>query len=566
MKNKLLAVLLTVAFGVCGCAEMTDENSKTVNIVDLGGSQNYSSSAVSSSSLFFSSEFSSSDIVQSSSDDPDPSSPILQGSTSSSSKSSSSSTSSSKFSSSSASIPSVSSSFSSIQSSSISSSSSGVSSSSISSSSSTSSTKSSSSSTSSTKSSSSSTSSIKSSSSSTSSSKSSSSSSSSSKPSSSSSVEKPPVVPSSDYIALNYDEIRGVWISYLDLYSIYSSSESTFRQSLGSIFDNCVDLGVNTVYFHARSHGDAFYSSSLYPRTKYVGGSYDPLQIAVEEAHKRKLSIHAWINPLRACANNSKDVQRESGYKIGEWIGTGTRAVLVSGFYYLNPAYDDVVKLIADGVTEIVSNYDVDGIHIDDYFYPTTDKSFDEQAFKESGYKSLSDFRFANCDKLVSSIYKAIKNVNKSMLFSVSPQGNVNNNYVYMYADVKKWCSEKGYLDIIMPQVYFGFNNKSQPFEKCCAEWDAIARMGNVKLVIGVAASNIGEEGSKYAGTEGKYEWINDKKILARQFLSARKLECYSGVCLYSYNSLFKPSGTVKAQVEEEKEALKNAFKNGELT
>ncbi len=561
MKNKLLAVLLAVALGTCGCAEMTDENSKTVNIVDLGGAKSSSSSAVFSSSSFFSTEFSSTDIPQSSSDVLDPLSPVLLSSSSSSSDVSNSSSSSSH-----SSGLSFSSSESSSSSSSSSISSSSSSSSSISSSSSSSSFKSSSSSSSSSKSSSLSSSSSKSSSSSSSSFKSSSSSSSSSNPSSSSSVVKPPAVPSNDYKALNYNEIRGVWISYLDLYSIYSSSESTFRQSLGSIFDNCVDLGINTVYFHARSHGDAFYSSSLYPRTKYVGGSYDPLQIAVEEAHKRKLSVHAWINPLRACANNTKDIQREKGYKIGEWIGTGTRAVLVNGFYYLNPAYDDVIKLIADGVTEIVSNYDVDGIHIDDYFYPTTDKSFDEQAFKESGYKSLSDFRFANCDKLVSSIYKAIKNVNKSMLFSVSPQGNVNNNYVYMYADVKKWCSEKGYLDIIMPQVYFGFNNKSQPFEKCCAEWDAIARKGNVKLVIGVAASNIGEEGSIYAGTEGKYEWINDKKILARQFLSARKLECYSGVCLYSYNSLFKPSGTVKDQVEEEKEALKNAFKNGELT
>ena len=528
MKNKLLAVLLAVALGTCGCAEMSDENSKTVNIVDLGGAKSSSSSAVFSSSSFFSTEFSSTDIPQSSSDVLDPLSPVLLSSSSSSSDVSNSSTSSSH--------------------------SSGLS---------FSSSKSSSLSSSSFKSSSSSSSSSKSSSSSSFSFKSSSSSSSSSNPSSSSSVVKPPAVPSNDYKALNYNEIRGVWISYLDIYSIYSSSESTFRESLGKIFDNCVDLGVNTVYFHARSHGDAFYNSSLYPRTKYVGGNYDPLQIAVEEAHKRKLSIHAWINPLRACS--SGDAQRESSYKIGEWIGTGTHAILVNGFYYLNPAYDEVIKLIADGVTEIVSNYDVDGVHIDDYFYPTTDKSFDEQAFKASGYKSVSDFRFANCDKLVSSIYKAIKNVNQTMLFSVSPQGNVNNNYVYMYADVKKWCSEKGYLDIIMPQVYFGFNNKSQPFEKCCAEWDAIARKGNVKLVIGVAAANIGEEGSIYAGTEGKYEWINDKKILARQFLSARKLECYSGICLYSYNSLFKPTEKVKAQVEEEKDALKNAFKNGEL-
>ena len=255
-------------------------------------------------------------------------------------------------------------------------------------------------------------------------------------------------------------------------------------------------------------------------------------------------------------------MQRENGYKIGEWIGSGTKAVLVGSYYYLNPAYDDVIKLIADGVAEIVSNYDVDGVHIDDYFYPTTDKSFDEQAFNASGYSSLSDFRFANCDKLVSSIYSAIKNVNNTMLFSVSPQGNISNDYQVLYADVKKWCSEKGYLDIIMPQIYYGFNNKSQPFEKCCSEWNDIVKQGNAKLVIGVAVYKIGTEDA-WAGTQGKNEWINDENILARQFMSAKQLDSYSGLCLFSYSSLFKPGGNVKDKVEKEREALKNAFKMG---
>ena len=166
--------------------------------------------------------------------------------------------------------------------------------------------------------------------------------------------------------------------------------------------------------------------------------------------------------------------------------------------------------------------------------------------------------------RAVSAIYKAVKNVNKTMLFSVSTQGNVNNSYVYMYADVKKWCSQPGYLDIIMPQIYFGFKNDAQPFKKCSAEWDAIAKAGNVPLVIGVAAAYIGVEQSKYAGS-GRYEWITDKEILARQYQTACELECYSGLCIYSYRSLFNPASAVKAQVEEEKEALKNAFKNGEL-
>ena len=561
MKKKILAVLLTAAFGLSGCAKTEDYSDKTVNVVDMGGSSGSASSSI--PDVLYSS---SSDMISSSQSSSSASSKV-QSSSSSSSKEQSSSSSSSKeqsSSSSSSKVQSSSSSSSKVQSSS-------SSSSKVQSSSSSSSKVQSSSSSSSKVQSSSSSSSKVQSSSSTSSKVQSSSSTSSKAPVSSDTASSPvpntpPDVPKNDYEPLNYDEIRGVWISYLELNSMSNSTESAFRKSISAVFDNCADLGINTVYVHARSHGDAFYSSSLFPRTKFIGGSYDALKIAVEEAHKRNLSIHAWINPLRACAKS--DVSREKGYKIGEWIDGGTRAVLVNGYYYLNPAYDEVVQLIADGVTEIVSNYDVDGVHIDDYFYPTTAASFDAEAFKNSGYSSLSDFRFANCDKFVSSIYKAMKNVNQNLLFSVSCQGNINNNYVYMYADVKKWCSQKGYLDIIMPQVYFGFKHKTQPFEKCCKEWDAIARKGNVPLVIGVAASNIGLDAGGYAGaegSEGRNEWINDKEILARQYISARELECYSGICLYSYNSLFKPQNAVKAQVEEEKEALKNAFaKNGD--
>ena len=391
--------------------------------------------------------------------------------------------------------------------------------------------------------------------------------SSSSEESSSSSTPEPqpepePVIPntpvgSNSYRALNYSEVKGIWISYIELAGLSSNSESSFRSSIGSVYDNCVALGINTVFVHARSHSDAYYESDYFPRTKYLGGTYDPLTVMIDEAHKRGLSFQAWINPLRGCAVS--DIGREKGYPIYNWAGGETRLVEVNGYYYLNPAYDEVIELISKGAAEIIAKYDVDGLHIDDYFYPTTEKWFDNEAYQASPYNSLSDFRFANCDKLVSSLYRAVKSANSTAIFGVSPQGNYQNNYYYMYADVEKWCSQSGYLDYIMPQIYFGFKNESQPFSDVLRQWDNIASKGNVPLIVGIAPYRLGTEDG-WGGTNGRYEWINDKNILKRQFIESTEAMSYGGICLYSYNSVFNPSSDVKDQVDDEISALKSAM------
>lgn len=395
-----------------------------------------------------------------------------------------------------------------------------------------------------------------------SSSASSSSSISSSSSSSASTTEQPsvPIVPTeptgpNSYKTLNYSEVKGVWVSYIELAGLLSGSESQFRNSLGNVYDNCVSLGINTVFVHVRSHGDAYYNSDYFPRTKYIGGSYDPLPVMIDEAHKRGLSFQAWINPMRGCSVD--DISRENGYPMYGWKDGGTRLVKLNDYYYLNPAYDEVIDLISKGAEEIVANYDVDGLHIDDYFYPTTNESFDSAAFAESSYGSLSDFRFANCDKLVSSLYSAVKRANSTAIFGVSPQGNYKNNYTYMYADVEKWCTESGYLDYIMPQIYFGFKNSSQPYSEVLKQWDNIAAKRKVPLIVGLSPSKIGTEDT-WGGPDGKYEWINDKEILKRQFLEATEQVSYGGICLYSYQSMF--GDDVNSQVDAEVVALKAAM------
>ncbi len=347
-----------------------------------------------------------------------------------------------------------------------------------------------------------------------------------------------------------------MWISFIEINGMQSSSESVFRNSIGAVYDNCVSLGLNTVYVHARSHGDAYYNSAYFPKTKYIDGGFDSLKIMVEEAHKRGLSFQAWINPLRMCLEN--DIEREKGYPIYNWRGDN-RLVQVGDYYYLNPAYSEVISLITDGAREIVANYDVDGLHIDDYFYPTTDASFDSIEFQNSSYSTLSEFRLSNCDKLVSGLYSAVKSANPSALFGVSCQGSINNNYNQMYADVKKWCANPGYTDYIMPQIYYGFSNSTEPYSTCVKTWDGLAQSGRIPLIVGLSVSKIGLE-DKWAGA-GKNEWITDSEILKRQFSEAYDLPAYGGVCLYSYNSVFNPNGAVKSQVDKEITALKTVMK-----
>ncbi len=369
------------------------------------------------------------------------------------------------------------------------------------------------------------------------------------------------------YSALNHADVKGVWISYIELADILTGkTESDFRKAIGAAYDNCVSLGLNTVYVHVRSHGDAYYKSSLYPWSKYVTGTFgkapdfDPLKIMISEAHSRGLSFQAWINPLRACAVT--DISGESGYPIYSWVNgadtAGKYVVKVGSTYYLNPAYGEVVDFIAAGAAEIAANYDVDGVHIDDYFYPTTDASFDSSAYSQSGCGTISEFRLSNCDRLVSGLYGAVKKANPSALFGVSCQGSIENNYNQMYADVKKWCSQSGFTDYIMPQIYYGFSNSTQPYSRCAAEWDALAQSGGIPLIIGLSVSKIGLEDA-WAGA-GKTEWITDKNILSRQYTEALGQRSYGGICLYSYRSIFTPDSAVVSQVDKEIAALKAAM------
>lgn len=364
------------------------------------------------------------------------------------------------------------------------------------------------------------------------------------------------------YSALNYSEQNGIWISYLEYSSaMMNKSAKAFRSTIGEYFDNVKALSFNTVYVQVRAFGDAYYRSELFPTGDRYNGtigaklSYDPLEIMAEEAHSRNLSVHAWINPMRLMTDSQLKSLSDS-YTIKKWYNDsdkcGKYIVKSDGRWYLNPAYPEVEKLISDGISEIVSGYDIDGIQIDDYFYPTTAASFDSAAYKASGTSaSLSSWRTANINDMVKRMNKTVHSANPSVLFGISPQGSVDNNYDSLYADVKTWCRSTEYCDYILPQVYFGFDNAALPYSDTIALWSSMTSSGNVKLVIGLAGYKIGAADA-YAGANGKNEWINNSDIISRQMKAAKKLGNYGGVAIFRYGSIFEPESSVAKQVNAE--------------
>ena len=362
--------------------------------------------------------------------------------------------------------------------------------------------------------------------------------------------------PRNSYYALNFDRQNAVWISYLEYDRIMKNAdEASFTSSLGECFDNIAALGCNTVYFQVRAYGDAYYDSSLFPKGDRLTGDYDPLKIAVKLAHDRGLSIHAWINPMRLMTDSQMS-GLGTDCVIGKWYNDsskkGTYIVESSGRWYLSPAYSDTISLICDGIREILTGYDVDGIQIDDYFYPTTDESFDREAYSASGTAlALGDWRRETVTKMVKQLYLTVHGANPTAVFGISPQGNMSSDFDTLYADIYTWCGSSGYCDYICPQIYYGFENSTLPYAETVDSWAKLTG-DNISLVIGLAAYKSGTEDT-YAG-DGKNEWLNSSDILSRQ----RDLtEIYSaGYAFFRYDSLFEPAQSVSAHVNKELENL----------
>lgn len=363
--------------------------------------------------------------------------------------------------------------------------------------------------------------------------------------------------------------MRGIWVSQYDMNALYVNNgiqreKSSYTTLVKTMIANIKKDGFNTVFLHVRPFGDSMYLSQFFPISLFVRGSkgttisYDPIEIYITEAKAAGISVHAWINPLRL-QTTSEMASVSDNFLTKQWYtAKSDKVVAVDGRLYLNPAYAEVRSLICNGVTEILNKYDVDGIHIDDYFYPTTDASFDTVAFVKNGYTSLTEFRENNINLLVKSLYNTTHTTDFNAVFGVSPAGNLTYLRSTYYVDVEKWCSEDGYLDYILPQIYFGFLHGSCPFVETVNKWAAVVTNPKIKFYVGLSGGNAfnaynGTICTWAVTTEGKYEWINHKDVLKRSFEYIFANDRVNGYCFFCYQFLYDPrTGAATPNLSEE--------------
>lgn len=305
-------------------------------------------------------------------------------------------------------------------------------------------------------------------------------------------------------------QMRGVWVSAiynLDYPSAGTTSADTLRKEADTILDRCAGLGFNAVFLQVRPTADAYYKSSIFPWSRYLtgkqgtapSGNFDPLSYWVEGAHKRGMDLHAWLNPYRVTRAGEDEWQAVSAQNPAkqhpEWV------IQYKENYYFDPAVPEVRQLVVDGALEIVNNYDVDGIHLDDYFYPETD--FDDAAsFARygAGYRDLGDWRRNNVNLLISALDEALHKADAGISFGISPSGiwdnakdnprgsatNGHSSYAQSYADSLYWI-ENGFVDYICPQVYWEIGYEIADFEILLDWWSNAVKNTGVKLYIGIA-------------------------------------------------------------------------------
>ncbi len=290
--------------------------------------------------------------------------------------------------------------------------------------------------------------------------------------------------------------MRGAWVATvanIDWPTTKGNKSEIQKQELILLLDSLCGQGINTVIFQCRPTGDALYKSDIEPWSEWLTGTqgecpknaFDPLETVVEEAHERGMEVHAWINPYRV-TNSEKAVlsKKHLYYEKPELF------VQYGGKIYFNPGLEDTEKHLLRVLKDIVMRYDVDALHLDDYFYPypVNGKDFpDDETFKRNpkGFKNKEDWRRNNVNETVKNIHKMLQDTKPWVQFGISPFGVWRNasrdirgsktragvtNYDDLYADVLLWAKE-GWIDYIAPQLYWEIGKKEADYAVVARWW-----------------------------------------------------------------------------------------------
>lgn len=311
-------------------------------------------------------------------------------------------------------------------------------------------------------------------------------------------------------------EVRAAWIS--TVFNIDWPSKASYgnaekqKQEYISLIERLKNVGINTLMVQVRPESDAFYKSNISPWSRFLTGKqgqnpgYDPLQFILEESHKRGMKVHAWFNPYRASiyddisstsASNPINTHRD-------WV------IKYNGKWYYDPGKPEVTQYIADVVAEVVENYQVDGIHFDDYFYPGPGFP-DSDTYNKYGSGNIENWRRANINNMVKTVRDRIKSINSNLVFGISPAGiwrNSSNDsngsrtsggesYNKQYADTRYWI-KNGLVDYVVPQVYWKIGHPKADYATLVKWWLDQVRGTEVDLYIGQGIYKHGQ--SEYNG------------------------------------------------------------------
>ena len=389
------------------------------------------------------------------------------------------------------------------------------------------------------------------------------------------------------------NELRGVWVTTVRNNDFPSKSVfqngfnvAKFKKEFADILAVCRSFNLNALFFQVRPEGDAFYPSGVNPWSQYLTGeqgtspgvaNFDPLTYLINATHQAGMEFHAWLNPYRLTPTTHKAADLEAALAIlspshyarrhPDWV------YFFNGQLFLNPGVPAVTEFMVATVDEILRNYNVDAIHLDDFFYPYpylkdgkmvtfADLSPDQASYKKyrvDASQTINQWREANINGLVYQLHRTIQRYNyankKHVEFGISPFGiwasdkekpggsKTSPNQLSSlkeYVNSKLWI-EAGWIDYVIPQVYWAFADELSPFDVVSKWWNDVVAGTGVKLYIGLGLYLYEEDPS----------WTNPKEIV-RQLSFIRNLSNVSGFVFFTYHNLVKSKA--------ENDALKKAL------
>lgn len=351
-------------------------------------------------------------------------------------------------------------------------------------------------------------------------------------------------------------EVRAAWVATVFNIDVpQMTTEAQYKGAIQVMLDRLKDNHFNVVFFQVRPMNDAFYPSSYAPYSRFITGTegvdpgFDVLEFVIEEAHKRGIELHAWLNPYRVSSSGGTKAQQLADLHEDNFARQNPHLVMQDsqGRLLLNPGENQVQAYLRNVIQELLANYAVDGIHFDDYFYSYSgmDQSEDVSAYERHRHpgQSLADWRRSNVDQLVHDVFHLVETVNtqsnRHVKFGISPFGiwqsggeegsNTSlvtlQSYRDQFADTKRWV-EEGWLHYIIPQLYWEFNHSLAPFADLVDWWAALCAEHDVPLIIGQGLYRYADE-----------SWTDENELL-EQLRYMSQYDIIVGSAMFSYRTL----------------------------